>query len=161
MRTNFHRNGFTLLEILLALAILGGSLAILGTIARTGTSAARESRDLAVARILCQTKLTEILLENISPQPVVDIPITSADSGSMSPFSYSVEVMPAPLDGMLAIRVTVVAANPDGGSALATYSLSRWMIDPDLGLEALEAAEAAEAEAAAEAALTSATGGGI
>ena len=82
MRKRSPCDGFTLLEILLALAILGGSLAVLGTIAKTGTSAARESRDLAVARILCQTKLSEILLENISPQPVVDTPIASADSGS-------------------------------------------------------------------------------
>ncbi len=44
------RSGFSLLEILLALAILGGSLAILSRIVDTGAGAAREARDLSVAR---------------------------------------------------------------------------------------------------------------
>ena len=39
-----RRRGFSLLEILLALAILGGSLAMLSRIVDTGTSAAREGR---------------------------------------------------------------------------------------------------------------------
>ena len=49
------RKGFSLLEIVLSLAILGLSLGILGQIATTGTDAAREarrpaSRDFGVTR---------------------------------------------------------------------------------------------------------------
>jgi len=51
------RSGFSLLEILLALSILGGSLAVLSQIAEIGTSAAREARELSVCRMLCQSKL--------------------------------------------------------------------------------------------------------
>ncbi len=79
------RCGFSLLEILLALAILGGSLALLSRIVETGTSAAREARDLSVARILCQTKLSELLLDSmtgISPQSVPLGPLESFDSQS-------------------------------------------------------------------------------
>ncbi len=54
--------------------------------------------------------------------------------------------MPAPLDGLLAIRVSVRVADPDGGTPLATYQLTRWMIDPALGLEQLEAEEEAMQE---------------
>jgi type II secretory pathway pseudopilin PulG len=141
------------LEILLALAILGGSLAVLGQIADTGISAAREARDLSVARLMCQTKLSELLLDSmtgVAPQSVSTVPLDPFDSQSNTPFHYTVEVQPAPLDGLLAIRVTVVGENPDGGPPLARYSLVRWMIDPALGLEEAEAEEEAMKEAAAE-----------
>lgn len=144
-----RRKGFSLLEILLALAILGGSLAVLGQIAQTGIDAAREARDLASARILCQTKLNELLLEGTLPQSVASLEVPSFDSQSTTPFFYSVDVQPAPLDNLLVVRVSVEASNPDGGPALARYSLTRWMIDPTLGLEAAEAEEKAAQEASA------------
>jgi prepilin-type N-terminal cleavage/methylation domain-containing protein len=144
--------GFSLLEILLALAILGGALAVLSQIAETGTSAAREARDLSVARLLCQSKLSETLLDagtGISPQTIMDAPLEAFDSGSLTSYNYSVEVQPGQLDGLLNVRVTVTAVNPSGGPPLATYSLTRWMIDPLMGLESAEAEEEA-AKAAAE-----------
>lgn len=163
MQTNFihkrkqPRDGFSLLEILLALAILGGAMAVLSQIAETGTSAAREARDLSVARLLCQSKLSETLLDaasGISPQTVIDAPLEAFDSGSLTTFNYSVEVQPGQLDGLLNLRVTVTAVNPSGGAPLATYSLTRWMIDPLLGLEAAEAEEDAAAALAEEEAAT-------
>ncbi len=150
---SLSRPGFSLLEILLALAILGGSLAILSSIASTGVSAAREARDLSVARLLCQSKLSEVLLESsanrIAPVPVPESPLESFDSESTTPFSYRVDVQPGQLDGLLIVRVVVVAQNPNGGPPIASYSLVRWMIDPTLGLEELEAEEKAAQEGAA------------
>ena len=150
-KRRIRRRGFSLLEILLALAILGGSLAVLSQIAETGTSAAREARDLSVARLLCQSKLSQTLLDaaaGISPQTIIDTPAEAFDSGSLTSFNYSVEVQPGQLDGILNLRVTVTAVNPSGGPALATYSLTRWMIDPLMGLEAAEAEEEAAKQAA-------------
>jgi general secretion pathway protein I len=148
------RGGFSLLEILLALAILGGSLAILSSIADTGVSSAREARDLSVARLLCQAKLSEMLLNatatQMSPQAVPETPLESFDSESMTPFTYSVDVQPGQLDGLLVVRVVVTAQNPSGGPPIATYSLVRWMVDPTLGLEAAEAEEKAALEASQE-----------
>lgn len=144
-----NRAGFSLLEMLLSLAILGGALALLSRIADTGISAAREARDLSVARMLCQSKLSELLLDSvsgISPQSVPSSPLESFDSQSNTPFIYSVEVQQAPLSGMLMLRVTVEAQNPDGGPPLARYSLVRWMVDPALGLEEAEAEEQAMRE---------------
>jgi type II secretory pathway pseudopilin PulG len=136
-----------LLEILLALAILGGSLAILSRIVDTGMIAARESRDLAAARVLCQTKLAEVLLDTqmgISPQGVADaafeIPF---DSQSNSAFQYSIEVLPAPLDGLLSIEISVESMDADLGEARTRYSITRWVIDPLLGLEEAEAEQEA------------------
>jgi prepilin-type N-terminal cleavage/methylation domain-containing protein len=151
----FHqrkRGGFSLLEILLALAILGGSLAILSRIVDTGISAAREARDLSIARMICQAKLSEVLLNStagFTPQTQPPMPVDSFDSQSTTPFEFSVEVQPGQLGGILLIRVVVEAQNPDGGEPLARYSLVRWMIDPALGLEELEAEEEAAREEAA------------
>ena len=151
-RKHERRSGFSLLEILLALAILGGSLAALSRIVDIGALAAREARDLSIARILCQTKLAEVMLDavaGISPQSVPPSPLESFDSDSLTAFSYQIEVNPAPIDGLLAIRVTVEALDSDGGPPLARHSLTRWLIDPLLGLEEAEMEEEAAAAAAA------------
>ncbi len=150
-RSRSRRRGFSLLEILLALSILGGSLAVLSQIAETGTDAAREARALSMARILAQAKLSEVLLNSTlgqTPTPVVEAQADPFDSQSTSDFYYSIDVVPAPLDGMLAIRVSVQAKNANGG-VQANYQLTRWMIDPALGLEEAEAEEQAAREEAA------------
>ena len=95
-------------------------------------------------------KLAEILLEaetGISPQSVVSSEFeTLFDSQSNSVFQYSVDVAPAPMDGMLTIKVTVESIDNDLGEARTKYSLSRWLIDPMLGLEEAEAEEDAMVE---------------
>lgn len=143
------RQGFSLLEMILALAILGGSLAILSQIATTGTDAARESRDLALARLVCQSQLSQVLMQNTTPVTVVSAPVETFDSGSLTEFMYSVDVQQGTLQGLLTVRVTVEAIDPDGGPPLATYTLVRWMIDPAYGLEEAELEEEAAKDAAA------------
>lgn len=150
-----RRRGFSLLEILLALAILGGSLAVLSQIVGTGADSARSARDLAMARLLCQSKLAELLVSNVTPTAVTSTPLSSPDSHSDTVFNYTVEVAPAPVDALLALRVSVQAENPGGGPS-ASFSITRWIIDPLLGLEQAEAEAAAlSAEAAQGAAASS------
>lgn len=144
-----RRRAFSLLEMILALAILGTSLAILAQIADTGVDAAREARALASARMICQTKLNEQLLNmqsGMTPVAVVDAQTEPFDSEATETFSYSVEVQPGQMDGLLAMRVTVNAYAADGSQLLATYSLDRWVIDPALGLEEAELEEEAARE---------------
>lgn len=159
-----NRRGFSLLEILLAMAILGGSLAVLSQIVGTGGDAARSAKELAMARLLCQSKLAEVMVTatTVMPTTVPSTPVPSPDSESDTVFNYAVDVAPAAMDGLLAIRVSVEAVNPEGdGPAVANYSITRWIIDPTLGLEQLEADANAEAQADAEAgAAASATDSG-
>ncbi len=146
-----RRSGFSLLEIMLALAILGGSLAIIAQIADSGVDAAREARDLSLARILCQAKLSEVLLNATlgqTPQPIFEAPAEPFDSSSTTNFSYTVEVQPASMDGLLMLRVSAVAAD-GSGRPIATYALDRWMIDPAMGLVEAEMEEEAAKEEAA------------
>ncbi len=151
------RRAFSLLEILLALAILGGSLAVLSQIASTGVDAAREARDLVMARVICQSQLSQLLLTRTVPQSVMAMPVTSIDSESLTEFVYSVQVQPGQLQGLLAVRVQVDAVNPNGGPPLVSYSLDRWMVDPTLDLEGAEAEELAAQEAAASGGETTST----
>lgn len=143
------RTGFSLLEMILALAILGSSLAILAQIASTGVDAAREARALATARMICQSKLNEQLLNiesGLSPATIIEAPTESFDSASTETYVYSVEIMPGQIDGLLSLRVTVLARAGDGTEQLAGYALDRWVIDPAMGLEEAEAEEAAARE---------------
>lgn len=138
------RRGFSLLEMMLALAILGGSLAVLAQIAETGTDAAREARALSNARMLCQTKLNEELLNvvaGIAPVTVIDAAADPFDSQAVETFTYSVEVGPGQLDGLLNVRVTATAWGNNGQRQIAVYALDRWVIDPQMGLEEMELEE--------------------
>lgn len=149
------RPGVTLLEIILAIAILGASLAALSTVVMTGADAAAEARDLAVAQMLCQQQLAQVLLNtNVSPIPFSDAAIEPPDPSMVA--AATLDVQPAPLNGMLWLRMTVTIAAADGSSRPTEFSLSRWMIDPALGLEQLEAQEKAAAEEAAAEANSSA-----
>ncbi|MEL6106640.1 MAG: type II secretion system protein [Planctomycetota bacterium] len=152
MTRSHHRNGrrgFSLLEMVLALTILGASLAILAQIADTGSDAAREARALVSCRMICQTKLNEELL-NItygqSPAIVVDAPVEAFDSQSTETYLYSLEIANGQLDGLLALRATVRAMGGDGSEAIASFALDRWVIDPLVGLEEAEAEEEAARE---------------
>ena len=144
-----HRDGFSMLEMILALSILGTSLAILAQIADTGVDAAREARALATARMICQSKLNEELM-NIqngqTPVAMFEVPAESFDSASLETFVYSVEILPGTLNGLLSIRVSVEARAGDGTEVLATYALDRWVIDPAYGLLEAEMEEQAARE---------------
>jgi len=152
-----YRKGFSLLEILLALAILGGSLAVLSQIIGTGIDSASSARDLALARMICQAKLAETLISGVTPVTVPSTPTAAPDTSSNTPFMYAIDVVQAPLAGMLAIRVSVEAQDLDGGPPVATYSLTRWMVDPSLGLAEAEAQAKADKAAKVEAAAAGAS----
>lgn len=149
INTISQRRGVTLLELILAIAILGGSMAVLSQIAGTGVDAGREASDLAVARLLAQRKMSELLLDTFTtPASVSDSPVEAFDSTSLSTFVYSVQVQPGQLDGLLSVRVVVHTVDANGGPPTATYALDRWMIDPAIGLAELEAEELAAREEA-------------
>ena len=63
-------DGFSILEVILALAILGGSIAVLGELASRGLHNAQVAADLAHAQLLCESKLAEITAGITFPDPV-------------------------------------------------------------------------------------------
>ena len=60
MRKGSCRGGFSLLEVILALAILIGILAVLSELVGLGVRNARVARAMTQAQLLCESKLAEI-----------------------------------------------------------------------------------------------------
>jgi general secretion pathway protein I len=155
-----YRRGFTLLEVMLALAILVGVLAVLGEFARTGLRHAKTSRDLTRAELHCESVMSQIAAGILTPDPVSDMPITDPVSGASvsdsqmddaAPWVYSIESQTIDEEGLLAVTVTVTQAVPPIQRP-TTFTLVRWMIDPNL--------EYAGAIAAASAAATQGSSSG-
>ncbi|MFT5527197.1 MAG: prepilin-type N-terminal cleavage/methylation domain-containing protein, partial [Pirellulaceae bacterium] len=65
-----HRHALTLLEVILALAVLGICLAAIGEIVRIGVIAATISKDETKAQMLCESKMNEIILGMVPAQPI-------------------------------------------------------------------------------------------
>jgi general secretion pathway protein I len=119
--------GFTLLEVVLALAILAGAVAVLGELVRSGLQNAQMARDLTRAEMLCEGIEEEVVAGVLSP------------SGASGPcdddprWNYSITSQ-SPQTGILALQITVVKNVPEGQHAVQ-FSLSRWMIDPGVAPE--------------------------
>ena len=137
------RGGFTLLEVILALAIFAGALAVIGELVRLGGRNARDTRDLTQAQLLCDSTMAEIAAGLISAQSVAGTPCEANPD-----WSYSVEVAATDTTNLLSVRVTVAptqAATRPG----VQYSLVRWLVDPEqVAAAQQEADEKAEADAA-------------
>lgn len=154
------RRGISLLEIILSIGIMGAAMAALSSVVMTGADAAIDGRDRVQAQLLCEQQLAQVLLNGVSPVPYADQPLAVPGSGSQ--FTATLEVQPAPLQGLLALRMTIKATESGATQPNVTVSMMRWWVDPMLGLEQLEAEEQAAAEEAAAAEdATSESSGGI
>ena len=147
-----RRQGLSLLEVILALAILGISLAAIGELIRVGASHAEVSRKRTTAQLLCENKLAEIKAgwlgqsttsltgQMMRPQPVG--PVEFEPHETDQPWMYTVTVETGETEGLLVVEVIVeevtVAYRP------LRYSLVMWMIDPELEWLQTQAVEAAE-----------------
>jgi len=83
-----RRRGFSLIEVILALAIMAGALAVLGEITRQSLSNADYARDATRAELLCESKLAEILT-GISTTDAVQNAVLEVDEDNRN-WLYSV-----------------------------------------------------------------------
>lgn len=137
------RDGFSLLEVIVALGILFGAISVLGELARSGTRSARSARDLTQAQLLCESKLDEVtagLVPLESAQGAFD-----TTGGKQDEWLYSIEVGQADQYNMIPISVTV-EQNPQVVKDPVRFWLVRWMLDPNI--EYPETAVTAPAESA-------------
>ena len=77
------RCGLTILEILLAIAILGGALAVLGEISRNGIRSASETESMVQAELLCESILAKVQLGIIKQETVTDVPVTESTNSTV------------------------------------------------------------------------------
>jgi len=146
--------GFSLLEVVLSLAIFFGSMAILSQINWNGTRAAVQAQLSAQALIRCEAKLQEIVAgaETLADQQNVPFEDNSE-------WTWSLQTAPTTFPELLAVKVTV---SRTGTSSLGNISLSlqRWMRDPEVLIEAAEEQAAIAAEQEAASSSSSSTSGG-
>ena len=127
--------GFSLLEVVLALAILAGAVTVLGEVARSGMESARIARDLTAAQLLCESTLAEITAGATLPEPVYGVPYETVTDPAEADWLYSIEVEPVDVDGLVAVRVTVVQDLPVEKRPVE-FSLVRWIVDPGVEMSA-------------------------
>ena len=79
-----HREGFSLLEVVLATAVLLGCVIVLSHIAFVGRSHMESADQLSIAQLACQTRLNEMLSGAAPIQPVAGEPIAELPGWSLS-----------------------------------------------------------------------------
>ena len=128
-RTSLRRHGLTLLEVILALAILSLSMVAIGELIRIGTHSARDAQDMTQAQILCESKLSELVAGVAPYEPAVRAPLP------MDPdWYYTVQLEPTEEEGVMALAVTV-ETHIERRQPIAC-TLVRWVPDPGLELPA-------------------------
>ena len=125
--------GFSLLEVILALAILAGVIAIVGEASRMALRNAVFTRDLARAQLLCETVLSEITTGIMTTDPVDRQPFDTTEEQldpDEAPWIYSVENDQTDEQGLISVRVTVTRDMPTEQHPIE-FSVVRWMPDPN------------------------------
>ncbi len=128
--------GFSLLEVILALAILTGSIAMLGQAVQMGMRNARVARDSTKAQLLCESKMSEVVSGFTPAVPISDAAFDSVNTGSETAandtgqWTYSIETESLSDDGLIAVTVSVTQTTPAPNQRPVGFKLVRWMIDP-------------------------------
>jgi Tfp pilus assembly protein PilV len=117
------RSGFSLLEVLLAAALLLGSAVVLGELAGVGARSASAAADLDEAALRCQSKLHEILA---GLAPLAAHPPTPLDGDPR--WTCAVHVRPVRRGAVELTELRVeVSAPPTRQRKGAAAVLTRWL----------------------------------
>ncbi len=127
------KKAFSILEVILALAILTGAMAILGELGRLGFRNAKAAQDLTKAQMLCESKMAEYTSGITAPQAVSGTPFDTIDqdNSNSTTWVYSVDVQQIDQNGLDAICVTV-SQNIPATQHPISYSITRWITDPTI-----------------------------
>ncbi len=120
------RRGFSLLEIILALAILCGAVATVSELSRLGMRQAEKARDLTRAQLLCDGKLAEIVAGITPAEAQEGVPFEPLEGETESEWFYTIEVTPIDDEGLTEVRVTVTRDLASGRRAVE-FTLVRWI----------------------------------
>jgi prepilin-type N-terminal cleavage/methylation domain-containing protein len=148
-------HGFTLIEVILALVILGGALAIFGEVMQIANSNAVDARAETQAQLLASTVMDEIMAGVQNESPVSRQPLDVEDA---TRWLYSVEIGTSDVEGVYPLTVTVEQDlepqfNP------VKFRLLRWLPEIAETDENAEEADAQQQDAADQQRDNRATGG--
>jgi len=132
-----NRRGLTLLETMLAIAILGLSLAAIGVLVRFGMRNAERARDGTTAQIIAESVMNEVAAGSL---PAQSIGLSPYDPNNNT---WLVAINVAPLQNpplpLVEVRV-FVQQNLEQEKRPISFELVRWMPDPTVELPADNAA---------------------
>jgi prepilin-type N-terminal cleavage/methylation domain-containing protein len=126
MRQSRARLGLTLIEVILALAILAGAMVMLGELVRIGSRQARAARDASKGVVYCESIMAQIEATIIPVTGVSQAPVDIDPN-----WVYSVVSQPTGITGLLDIVVVVRRAD-DTRAQPFEIKLQRRMVDPEL-----------------------------
>jgi general secretion pathway protein I len=129
---SYPRVGLSLLEVVLALSILGIAVGILSTIMQQSADNGLRARRMTQAQMVCESKMAEAMAGALQLQSTQWTPVASVDGTS---WYYSLEVIPAEQPNMIGV---VIQVNDDLAMTESQRPLARlvqWIIDPNLGLD--------------------------
>jgi type II secretory pathway pseudopilin PulG len=142
-----RRQAFTLLEIVLALALLAGAIAALGEVLRLSRESAAGASEETQAQLLAASVMGQLMSGVIEPLAIED-QLFDVDADPL--WQYSVAIMPTEYDELVLLQVLVNQKLPEGQQG-TSFQLDRWVLDP----EYVEQLNAAAATAASQASTTS------
>lgn len=136
----------TILEIIVALLILGGCVAALGELSRNAFRNAKESKDMVQAELLAESILAKVRLEIIDMESAFDVPVSDlaarndeiedtnvlSAAGNGDPlWFYSLEVNEIDDYGLVELAVTVRQNLPEENRPVVCR-LVRWLaLEPE------------------------------
>jgi prepilin-type N-terminal cleavage/methylation domain-containing protein len=131
------RQAFTLLEVILALVILGAALAIFGEVMQLANQNAADARAETRAQLLASSLLDEILAGSIDDSPANRQPLEVDDDVR---WVYSVSTGTATVSGVYPL-VVEVEQDVEAKFNPVKYRLVRWLSTTPEGSEADEGAD--------------------
>lgn len=131
-----YRRGFSLLEIVLSLAILSGAMAVLGEAVRSGMENARIARDLTDAQLFCESKMAELEAGFITTDPVTDMPIEPLTDSQLesevdpeeNEWLYSISSDTVGEEGIILVYLSVYQ-DPNTVKNPVSFTLKRMILD--------------------------------
>jgi type II secretion system protein I len=133
-RPRQEQAGFSLLEVILALAILAGSLAALGEVMRQADRNASLSGDETQAQIIASSIMDELISGYRTLAPVTRM---QYDAFSDPPWLYSIEIASTNFTELVAVRVSV-EQEIEARLQPARFELVRWLMNPDYAASSTE-----------------------
>ncbi len=147
--------GFTLLEIILSLAILAGALAALGEVMRTADRNAAATGDETEAQVIAATIMDELAS---GARQLTAVQQAQFDATTSPPWLYSIEFYNTDLQELVGVRVRV-EQGMEAQLQLARYELVRWMSNPSSDAAATDASSTSTGSGSSTSSSSSSSGG--
>jgi prepilin-type N-terminal cleavage/methylation domain-containing protein len=118
-----NRKGFSLLEVILAIAILGGSMVVIGYGYYLGYRSVRNARMIGMGNRIADSAMTELAAGVIEPVSASNRTIPSEPD-----WTYSVQIDKAAVPGLL---TAVVSVENNEFTPKVNVAITRLIPDPD------------------------------